>query len=78
MSYKETHHAYCGMSIPLGDGFTHAEARERFEQRIAWFRRVIEGEVIRNGTHWAELCEPDDAMLVPDECGILRIEREDT
>ena len=76
MTYKVTHYAYCGMSIPLGRGYTHEEARLRFERRISWLEEVIGGIVDRMGLHWAELCEPDNSVLVPDECGILRIERE--
>jgi hypothetical protein len=76
MTYNVTHYAYCGMEIPLGTGFTHEEARQRFERRISWFQRVFNGEVLREGLDRAELCEPDGCMLVPDECGILRIEKE--
>lgn len=76
-TYAVIHYAYCGMTVPLGAAYTYAEARQRFERRIAWFEAVFGGEIIRDGLAWAELCEPDGAMLVPDECGILRIEREE-
>lgn len=76
MTYRVTHYAYCGMEIPLGNGYSHAEARARFEQHITWFERVFEAEVVRDGLAWAELAEPEGAALVPDECGILRIEKE--
>ena len=76
MTYRVTHYAYCGMSIPLGIGYTHYEARQRFERRIKWFQKVFDGEVLREGLNKAELSEPDNCMLVPDECGILRIEKE--
>ncbi len=76
MTYKVTHYAYCGMPIPLGTGYTHEEARQRFERRITWFQHVFDGDVIRDGLDRAELCEPDSPVIVPDECGILRIEKE--
>lgn len=75
--WKVTHYAYCGMSIPLGDFTSHKEAMERVRARLRWFKRRICGEVmsLAKGREW-ELCEPDDCMMVPDACGILKIEKE--
>ena len=74
---RVVHYAYCGMSIPLGSGYTAAEARARIARRIAWFKERIGGAVVYHGGFTYELCEPDPNYgLVPDACGTLTAEPE--
>jgi hypothetical protein len=72
-TYSVTHQGYCGMSIPLGEGFTYKEAVERAKCRIAWFRLHIGGAVSRLSPNRWELQEPESAYMVPDACGVLEI-----
>lgn len=74
--YAVVHHAYCGMTIPLGDGFTYTEARARVKRRIAWFENIYGGEVVWHSNNRVELCEPETCLMIPDACGILLIQKE--
>lgn len=75
--YAVTHYAYCGMTVPLGNGYTYKEARERFKRRIEWFKQTYRGDVIFYSVTKVELCEPEDVCMVPDACGVLRIQKEE-
>jgi hypothetical protein len=72
-TYSVVHNAYCGMTVPLADGMTYQEARDRFKRRIEWFKHTYGGEVIYRGSSCAELCEPETCCFIPDACGTLRI-----
>lgn len=76
MLYTVTHHAYCGMAVPIvgeRDESTREEARTTAARRIRSLRR--EGYpvvVLERGERW-EVQEPEDSVLVPDDCGILSL-----
>lgn len=72
-TYDVVHFAYCGMSVPLLQDVDYQSARDRFKRRIAYFREHFGGEVIHRGRSEAELCEPEQCMMVPDACGTLKI-----
>lgn len=74
MDYCVTHQSYCGMTIPLGENYTHQEALDRAKRRIEWFKKSIGGEVTRLSRNKWELCEPENGMPVPDACGILIVQ----
>lgn len=70
--YTLNHYAYCGMSMQLAEG-------DEDSVRIAaakYLRRKRNQDYpvhsLDKGTRW-EICEPEDCMMVPDCCGILRI-----
>lgn len=75
-SYSVSHMAYCGMRIPLAEGLSYKEARERVKRRIAWFKEVFGGPVTFISPLRYELEEPEDCMMVPDSCGYLTINKE--
>jgi hypothetical protein len=64
--------AYCGMTFPHGDpGMDRDEARQEVARLIR--RRRREGFPVTThtrGSTW-EVMEPEDTMMVPDECGTL-------
>jgi hypothetical protein len=66
-------HAYCGMTIPLGTG-TLAECRNRAARRIRHHRNRMgyPASILKRGAMW-ELMTGDDASMVGDGEGILRI-----
>lgn len=68
-------HAYCGMTIPLEAG-TLAECRSRAARRIRDHRNHMGYPVstLERGTAW-ELMTGDDACMVGDGEGILKITR---
>jgi hypothetical protein len=68
-------HAYCGMTIRLGTG-TLAECRIRAARRIRDHRNRMEYPVstLKRGSAW-ELMTGDDASMVGDGEGILKITR---
>ncbi len=74
-TYSVATQAYCGMTIPHGDGFTYQEAKERAKRRMEWFEKRIGGAISRLSPNTWELEEPEDAMMVPDACGILEIRK---
>jgi hypothetical protein len=76
MTYRVVHHAYCGMTIPLGEGMSYRQAQARIKRRIAWFKKEIGGPVTYLGPGHYELEEPEDCAMVPDDCGTLAIKKE--
>lgn len=72
-TYDVVHFAYCGMSVPLLEDVDYQSARDRFKRRIQWFKQSIGGDVTLRGRSEAELCEPEQCMMVPDACGTLKI-----
>jgi len=74
MLFTLTHHAYCGMPIPLveeQEQATREEARDRAARRLRYLRSEGMPIVTREkGERWEVLC-PEDAVLVPDYCGEL-------
>jgi hypothetical protein len=72
-SYDVVHFAYCGMAVPLLEDVDYQTARDRFKRRVEYFRRRIGGAVVYRGRSEAELCEPEQCMMVPDDCGTLKI-----
>lgn len=68
-----THHAYCGMEIPLIES-DRATCRGFAANRLSLLRS--EGypvTVLTRGRQW-EVGEPDSVHLVPDACGVLTLE----
>lgn len=72
-TYDVVHFAYCGMSIPLLEDADYESARSRFKQRVSWFKNNFGGAVVHRSRSEAELCEPEQCMMVPDACGTLKI-----
>ncbi len=71
--WRLIHAAYCGMSIPQGEFEDRADARSAAAQLIRLRRR--EGypvSMLNRGWRW-EIEEPENCMLVPDECGVLML-----
>jgi len=78
-TWRVAHICYCGMTIPLGQGYTFAEAQDRMRRRIDWFERVIGGEVTLLGgpsLTAVEFQEPEICHMVPDSCGVAYIREE--
>lgn len=71
--YQVIRFPYCGLSIPVRNFETAADAREH----VAGFLRRMRGrypvQTLARGARW-EVCEPDGAAMVPDACGTLRLE----
>ena len=65
--------AYCGMLIPHGEFSEHSEALERVNKRIEWLTGSMGCTVDQLEDDEWEVIEPDDSVMVPDHCGILRI-----
>lgn len=67
------HHAYCGMTVPHGEYDTLPSARVKIAAILR--RRRRQGfpiAVLTRGREW-EVQEPDGALMVPDQCGILTL-----
>jgi hypothetical protein len=80
-SWRIDHHAYCGMTIPIADGLTYQEAKERMKRRMAFFIKHYGGEVMLlagPSLNVVEFCEPETCDLIPDACGVARITKETT
>lgn len=71
-SYTLVLHAYCGMSFPHGDpGMDRDDARQEAARLLR--RRRRQGYPVTThlrGQEW-EIMEPEDCLMVPDECGTL-------
>lgn len=72
--YSLTHYAYCGMSIKIAEG-DHSDVRSAAAKLISRRRKDYPVYTLDKGNRW-EICEPEDCMMVPDNCGILKIEFE--
>lgn len=72
-----THYAYCGMSVPLKDG----DEEECRASAARILRRRRNGghpiNVLEPGKEW-EIEEREDAMMVSDQAGIMKLEEERT
>jgi hypothetical protein len=64
-------YAYCGMSIPMDEGDMKT-VRAAAARRLRRARRRQPVTVLEKGREW-ELETPDDAFMVSDTDGILRI-----
>ena len=65
--------AYCGMLIPHGEFSEYDEAVERVNKRIEWLTHSMGCTVDQLERDEWEVIEPEDSVMVPDHCGILRI-----
>lgn len=65
--------AYCGMRLPHGDYDTLREARDRVAKRLSYLHYKMDCPIARLEPNVWEICEPENCMMVPDFCGILRI-----
>jgi hypothetical protein len=73
--YRLVHHAYCGMDVPYGEFEDRAEARSEAAKLVQLRRR--EGypvTTLERGRQW-EIQEPENCMMVPDECGVLALHK---
>lgn len=64
-------HAYCGMTVPIAYIPDHTGIRQVAARLIR--RRRREGypvAILEIGRRW-EIMEPEDCMMVPDDCGCL-------
>lgn len=71
--YSLTNHAYCGMSSVPREFEDLADVRKAAAARLRYLRN--EGfpiETLTKGQEW-EIQEPEDAVMVPDQCGMLVI-----
>ncbi|MCP4490023.1 MAG: hypothetical protein GY820_22285 [Gammaproteobacteria bacterium] len=72
--WRLTHAAYCGMVNVLETDIELAPIRSAAAHAIRDARqRGFEVAVREAGAHW-EILEPDDSVLVPDECGEISLE----
>ena len=74
--YYLTRYAYCGMRVPVGTFECRDDARRAAARALGQFR--AEGfpvVTLDRGECW-EVCEPDDAVMVPDACGTIVLRRE--
>jgi hypothetical protein len=76
MTYRVVHHAYCGMSFAIAEGLSWNQAQARAARRRRWFAKEIGGDVVQLGPRSWELQEPEDCLMVPDDCGTLSISKE--
>lgn len=70
--FRLVNYAYCGMPIPIKQG-----DKEDVRTAAAHYLRRLRREgfpvvVIERGEEW-EVQEPEDSVLVPDECGLLTL-----
>ena len=64
-------HAYCGMTVPIDDDMDRDEARRAAARLVNTRRRQgFPVAVLEPGRRW-EIMEPDDAVMVSDDSGIL-------
>ena len=78
-TYRVDHHAYCGMTIPIDNGLTYQEAKERMRRRMAFFVKHYGGEVVKRrppSFNEVEFCEPENCCFIPDACGVAHITKE--
>ncbi len=72
--WQLTHAAYCGMVTTLETDVDAAVVRSAAAAALrAARRRGFDVAVRKPGTEW-EILEPEDSVLVPDNCGILGLE----
>ena len=71
--YLVNFHSYCGMSNRIATCEDETEAR--LEALAIILARRLDGYTVttlQRGAEW-EVLEPDDSIMVPDDCGILHI-----
>lgn len=72
-AYIVKHIAYCGMSHIVDEFETREEALARAKKRVAWCEaHGLPVDVITEDEEW-EIREPEDCLMVPDQCGLLVI-----
>ncbi len=72
--WKLTHAAYCGMVTVLGSDIDAAVVRSAAAGALRSARRRGFDVAVREpGVAW-EILEPEDSVLVPDDCGMLSLE----
>lgn len=70
--YTLNHYAYCGMSMKIAEG-DEQDVRQAAAKYLRGKRNQdFPIHSLNKGTRW-EICEPEDVMMVPDCCGILKI-----
>lgn len=70
-TYALTHHAYCGMAVPMGEG-DYSDMRAKAAQVLK--RRRNQGyPVSRIALNQWEIESRDDDAMVSDHCGILAL-----
>ena len=74
--FKVSFAAYCGMVWPLHDDpADYRDARSIAAHLIRMRRRDgLRATVLESGARW-EFTEPEDAMMVPDEAGVMTLTR---
>jgi hypothetical protein len=72
--YKVNHYSYCGMTLPVYDGDDETFARN-VAAKILKKRRNENYpiKILERGIKW-EVMEPENIFLIPDSCGILKID----
>jgi len=71
--YKVTFTSYCGMSNVPQSFDALEDARNYAAQRLSSLRRRFKIATLQRGKEW-EVLEPENAIMVPDACGILYIQ----
>lgn len=70
--YKVNHASYCGTDSVPSCFDERQEARDYAADRLRRYRRRFNVVTLKRGAQW-EVCEPDDAAMVPDACGTLSL-----
>lgn len=75
IGYKVRHIGHCGMETHSEFFETAEEARQDAAAFIARMRQNgFPVTTLEQGQKW-EILEPEDCSMIPDQCGILRIEK---
>lgn len=73
--YHVRQFSYCGCNVPERPYQDEREARGDVADILRRRRRQgFPVVIIERGKEW-EVCEPENCVLVPDQCGIVRIDR---
>jgi hypothetical protein len=68
-----TMHGHCGMDIPLVEHGTLADCREEAARYLSGLKADGYPIMVKEaGSTW-EVSEPDDCVMIPDDCGLLAI-----
>jgi len=70
--YTLNHHAYCGMSGIEEEHEDKPDARKEAADRLRAYRQNFHITTLVRGAEW-EIQEPEDSVMVPDECGVLAL-----
>ena len=68
--YRLTHYSYCGMAGIPEEFDDRDDARAATAQMIRSYRGRYAVSGLFRGLKW-EVIEPEDAVMVPDECGTI-------